>query len=311
MNKRSHTAATTWARNLRRTAYGSAAAIALCAPGLAHGQARAQLEKAEDDIVVTGQRDQAPVAAVASRLGLTARETPATVEVLDSETIRRQGYNTLVETVRSAAGVTSADTAAHTPYTMRGFQMAQVSVTHNGINLGSTDFTGMNLGVFNLDRVEFLKGPSSIVSGQGAVGGTINFVTKAPHRGPITGEALFGFDERGSLRTGIGSGGSIDQTVDYRLDFSLSDEQSFIDDSHVRYSHLSGGLDWHVSPDTEAVSGFRISYARWRDLSGNAVGPASIRAAPTRPTSSAAPFVSTYNGNQPRRGDDRSTDADD
>lgn len=239
---------------------------ALAAPGIVQAQARAQLGTAAelDEVVVTGQRSRAPVADIGSRLALTARQTPATIEILDSETIRRLGINTFVETIRTAAGVTSADTAQHTPFTMRGFQMAQVSVTHNGINLGSTDFTGMNMGTFNLERVEFLKGPSSIVGGQGAVGGLVNFVTKAPHAGPIENELLVGFDDRGTYRFGFGSGGSTRlEGLDYRVDVSQSDEQGFVDDSHVRYTHLSGGLDYQVTPELKTFVA-----AEYKDLKG-------------------------------------------
>lgn len=236
-------------------------------PGLALAQARAPLDVPAtqlDEVVVTGQRNQPAAPDIGSRLGLTAREIPATIEVLDSETIRRLGINTFVETIRTAAGVTSADTAQHTPFTMRGFQMAQVSVTHNGINLGSTDFTGMNMGTFNLERVEFLKGPSSIVGGQGAVGGLVNFVTKSPHAGRIENELMVGFDERGTYRVGFGSGGSTRMKgLDYRFDISRSDEQSFIEDSHVEYTHLSGGLDYQVTPTLKAFVA-----AEYKDLQG-------------------------------------------
>lgn len=83
------------------------AALCLWMPEIALAQAQAQLDETEQEIVVTGRRKQAPVAEIGSRLGLTARETPATIEILDSETIRRQGLNTFVQTVRSAAGVIS------------------------------------------------------------------------------------------------------------------------------------------------------------------------------------------------------------
>ena len=257
----------TFSSHSRLIASAARTAVAVSAFGFSqatYAQAEARLEEGDETIVVTGERSLGPVAEIGSRLDLTARETPATVEVVDAETIREQGINTLVDTVRTASGVVSADTGAHTPYAMRGFQMAQVSVTHNGINLGSTDFTGMNLGTFNLDRVEFLKGPSSITSGQGAVGGTINFVTKAPRPGPIENELFLGVDERGSLRAGIGSGGSIgDRGLDYRIDLSRYNEESFIEGSQVEYIHLSGGLDYRVSPSLKLFVA-----AEYRDLDG-------------------------------------------
>ena len=43
--------------------------------------------------------------------------------------------------------------------------------------------TSRVMDVGNLDRIEFLKGPASLMSGEGASGGAVNFVTRQPHRG--------------------------------------------------------------------------------------------------------------------------------
>nr|WP_244424433.1 TonB-dependent receptor [Bradyrhizobium sp. BTAi1] len=188
------------------------------------------------------------VAASASRLGLTPRETPASVEVVGADTIREQGYHTTVDTVKGATGVTAGDAPNDVAYAMRGFQGNQINVTYNGINIGPTGFTALTMETFNLDRVEFLKGPSSLVSGQGAVGGAINFVTKAPHTGPITQEAFFGFDNRGSIRSGYGSGGSTKiDGLDYRFDISKSREVGFIDDTDTKNLHVSGQLNYRLT----------------------------------------------------------------
>ncbi|UFZ02735.1 TonB-dependent receptor [Bradyrhizobium ontarionense] len=188
------------------------------------------------------------VAASASRLGLTPRETPASVEVVGADTIREQGYHTTVDTVKGATGVTAGDAPNDVAYAMRGFQGNQINVTYNGINIGPTGFTALTMETFNLDRVEFLKGPSSIVSGQGAVGGAINFVTKAPHTGPITQEAFVGFDSRGSIRTGYGAGGSTRiEGLDYRFDISKSKEVGFIDGTDTKNLHVSGQLNYRLT----------------------------------------------------------------
>ena len=85
----------------------------------------------------------------------------------------------------------------------------------------------------NLDRVEILKGPASLLSGEGATGGAINYVNKAPHTGPITNEAFVGFDSFKGYRAGYGSGGStLIDGLDYRFDISHSNNKSFIDDTY-------------------------------------------------------------------------------
>lgn len=184
----------------------------------------------------------------ASRLGLTPREIPASVEVVGAETIREQGYHTTIDAVKGATGVTAGDSPNDVSFSMRGFQSEQVNVTYNGINVGPTGFTALTMETFNLDRVEFLKGPSSLMSGQGAVGGAINYVTKVPHTGPITNEAFIGFDSFGSIRSGYGSGGSTNiKGLDYRFDVSGAKQNGFIDDTYTKNLHFSGQLDYRLT----------------------------------------------------------------
>lgn len=197
--------------------------------------------------VATPLNGNAPAAA-GSRLGLTAREVPATVEVVGAETLREQGYHTTVDAVRGATGVSAGDAPNDVGFAMRGFQGNQISVLYNGINIGPTGFTALTMETYNLDRVEFLKGPSSLISGQGAVGGTINFVTKAPHTGPVQNEAFVGFDQRGTFRSGFGSGGSTTVPgLDYRFDISRTREVGFIDDTEFKNVHVSGQLNYRLS----------------------------------------------------------------
>ena len=46
----------------------------------------------------------------------------------------------------------------------------------------------------NLAQVEFLKGPSSLMSGLNAIGGAVNYVSRQPTAGPIQNEADLSFD---------------------------------------------------------------------------------------------------------------------
>ena len=62
------------------------------------------------------------IAESASRLGLTPRETPATVEVIDQQTIREQGYRTTSEAAKGFVGVTAGEApGAPSIISMRGF----------------------------------------------------------------------------------------------------------------------------------------------------------------------------------------------
>lgn len=233
----------------------------------------------------------------ASRLGLTPRETPATVEVVGSETIRERGYHTTIDTVKGATGATAGDAPNSVSFAMRGFQGNQINVLYNGINVGPTGFTALTMETFNLDRVEFLKGPSSLMSGQGAVGGAINYVTKSPHTGPITSEAFIGFDSLGSVRSGYGSGGSTDiKGLDYRFDISGSKQNGFIDDTYTKNIHASGGLDYRMTDSFRVFAAVEYKNYDARVYEGTPLVPITFSGPFATSGIVSGTKVSSYNG---------------
>ncbi|MEY9733971.1 iron complex outermembrane receptor protein [Bradyrhizobium ottawaense] len=189
------------------------------------------------------------VAESASRLGLTVRETPATVEVISAETMREQGYRTVSDVAQGAVGVTSGDNPAEpSAFSMRGFTNSQINTLYNGIKIGPQNMTSRIMDTANLEAVEFLKGPASLISGEGAAGGAINFVTKQPHTGAIRNEADFSWDSLSSFRAHYGSGGSTNvQGLDYRFDISRSALNGFADDTNTKMLDVSGQLNYRIS----------------------------------------------------------------
>ena len=65
---------------------------------------------------------------------------------------------------------------------MRGFVGDQVNTLYNGIKVGPRTMTYRSMDTGNLEQVEFLKGPASLMSGEGATGGAVNYVTKSRTR---------------------------------------------------------------------------------------------------------------------------------
>jgi iron complex outermembrane receptor protein len=189
------------------------------------------------------------VAESASRLGLTPRETPATVEIVDQQTMRDRGIRTTTESAEAIVGVIGADPpGAPATFSIRGFSGDQINTLYNGIRVGPSNMTGRPMDTFNLDRVEVLKGPASLLSGEGATGGAINYVTKTPHTGAIVNEAYSSLDSFRGYRAGYGSGGStLVDGLDYRFDISHSNNVSFIDDAYSKLSNVSGQLNYRIT----------------------------------------------------------------
>jgi iron complex outermembrane receptor protein len=200
----------------------------------------------------------------ASRLGLTPRETPATVEVIDQETIRARGYRTVSEAAAGAVGVLAGDApGAPANFSMRGFGFSQINTLYNGIKIGPPSMTSRVMDTGNLERIEILKGPASLMSGEGATGGAINFVTRRPHSGPVENEAYLSYGSFNTLRAGFGSGGSTaKEGLDYRFDLNRASSHGFIDDTPGTNWHLSSGLDYRVSGTFKLFGAFEAKHDR-------------------------------------------------
>lgn len=202
------------------------------------------------------------VATSASRLGLTVHETPASVEVVDQQTMREQGYRTTTDTAQGAVGVLSGDSAgAPAGFSMRGFSYGEINVLYNGISIGPQSITSRIMDTSSLDRVEFLKGPSAIMSGLDAIGGSVNYVSRQPTTGPIKNELDTSIDSLGTYRTHFGSGGSTSvQGLDYRVDIGQSKINSFIDGDYQNLTNFAGQLNYRLN-DSFKVFG-AIEYKR-------------------------------------------------
>lgn len=238
------------------------------------------------------------VAESASRLGLTVREVPATVEVISAETIREQGYRTVSDVAQGAVGVTAGDNPAEpAAFSMRGFTNSQINTLYNGIKIGPQNMTSRIMDTANLEAVEFLKGPASLLSGEGASGGAINLVTKQPHTGPIRNEAFFSYDSLNSFRSYYGSGGSTNvQGLDYRFDISRSSLNGFADDTGTKTFDGSGQLNYRVTDNLTIWGAIEYREDRSKAYWGAPLVPVAFSGSHATAGIVSGNYVSNYNG---------------
>ena len=189
------------------------------------------------------------VAQSASRLGLPVIETPASVDIVTAQTIQTQGYRTTTDTAQGAVGVLSGDAGgAPANFSMRGFSFGEINTLYNGIWTGPSNITARWMGTANLGQVEFLKGPSSLMTGLNAIGGAVNYVSRQPISGPVQNEVDVSVDSFGSVLTHYGSGGNTGvKGLDYRFDMAGSRLNSFIDGDYRDLTDLAGQLNYHAT----------------------------------------------------------------
>ncbi|CAA2107243.1 TonB-dependent receptor [Variovorax paradoxus] len=223
-----------------RTAMAVAAATAFQA---SYAQGDAEL----GTVTVEGSRDASSLhleesSGTASRLGLSVRETPASVEILSQDAIQQRGARTFSEALRGVAGLSGGGApSAPTTLSTRGF--SNLMYLYDGVRSSGAGVTNRVQDTWNYDRIEVLKGPASVVDGEGAIGGVVNFVTKRPDRDNPHKEALLSYGSYGSTRAAFGFGGALGDASAYRIDYSRNDSRvGTIERNGERIDHFTSGL---------------------------------------------------------------------
>ncbi|MEQ1885813.1 MAG: TonB-dependent receptor [Bryobacteraceae bacterium] len=117
--------------------------------------------------------------ATASRLDISNLDLPVQIGVVPKELLQEQGVNDMVTALRNVSGVQAQRFyGVYEQYTIRGFNAADVMLV-DGMRTEAI-FNRFNTQLNNVETVEVLKGPSSVLYGGDAVGGAINIVRKKP-----------------------------------------------------------------------------------------------------------------------------------
>ena len=99
-------------------------------------------------------------------------------------------------------------------FSIRGFSQGQITVLRDNIWLGPANMTMRRQNTFNLDRVELLRGPSSVINGQGAVAGTVNMVTKQARPTTTTDfSSMLSYGQFNTYQAAVGVNGPASETV--------------------------------------------------------------------------------------------------
>jgi len=139
-------------------------------------------EPLEGDTVLSPNRNPTP-----------ASQSGSSITVISQDQIRRGGQVNVAEVLRGQLGVDvvrQGGPGGVTSVFLRGGNSAHTKVLLDGISLNdpsnaSRAFDFSNLTVDNIERIEVLRGPQSMVYGSDAIGGVVNIVTKRGE-GPLS-----------------------------------------------------------------------------------------------------------------------------
>jgi iron complex outermembrane receptor protein len=207
-------------------------------------------DRSDDTILVIGTPDSQSLTApsdTGSRLNLSPLETPASLNVLDGETIRARGDLSIADAQSRMPGITSTGNPGNgnTALAARGFD-GQGSVLQliDGVRLfpvaGTITFP---TDPWMVDQIDVLSGPASVLYGQGALGGAVNVIMRKPSE-TIQAQAEIGYGSFQTFHAAAGVGGPIGDQLAYRIDGSYRRSDGPVERGDSHSLALSGTLRW-------------------------------------------------------------------
>lgn len=164
---------------------GSPAAAQVAGGGAAG--AGGEVVEANDDIIVT-----------ATKRRTTVQDVPFSINAQTAEDIQRSGATTLEDLSRNVAGLTIQNLGpGQSQVAIRGVSAGQIVRDQPGVkeqvgvyldeSVVSLSLFTPDLDLFDLNRVETLRGPQGTLFGSGSVGGTIRYITNQPRTDRVEG----------------------------------------------------------------------------------------------------------------------------
>lgn len=175
----------------------------------------------------------------ATRTAMTVKETPSTVEIVDSKKLEQTQAKTLHDALKGALGVNVFnDFQGRSNVSIRGSESRHVLIMVDGKRLGGeAAYNSANawdvdrIRMDDVERVEIIRGPAGAMYGSDAMGGVINVVTKTPDKTVANVNYEYGWYEDGK---GAGYKGNLylqgaEGKYAYKINAGLNKNRPYID----------------------------------------------------------------------------------
>jgi len=235
----------------------------LFAPHLSYAQSRA--DQVLPEVSVRGQAETAdgPVdgynarrSSTATRTDTPLKEVPASVTVVPAQLIEDTAMQSIGETVRYVPGVLLHQGEGNRDQIVIRGSSTTADFYVNGVRDDAQVFRDL----YNIERIEFLKGPAGMIFGRGGAGGVVNLVTKKP----VFDRIFDGTVTMGSfnqLRSTIDVGNKWGGSSAFRLNTMVEGADSFRNGADLKRYAINPTVT--LAPSTSSALTF--SYERIHD----------------------------------------------
>ncbi|QKV52830.1 TonB-dependent receptor [Comamonas antarctica] len=236
-------------------------ALALAAPLPGRALADASLDAVT--VHSSGESSLRQAVDIGSRLDLSVRDTPASVEAITRAQLEARGDTAVVDAITRSTGITSLGHPGNSgsSLSVRGFtDTASVMRLYDGARQYGGVGVSFPFDTWSIERIEVLRGPAAVVYGDGAIGGVVNVIPKKPTRGAVRNEVQATLGTQGKRALAFGSGGAIDEQWSYRVDASGVASDGWVERGESSAGTLSAALRWDPNRDLS----LQLSHAEGR-----------------------------------------------
>jgi len=241
-------------------------AISLLPIALLFGQAEAQEKKAKtlSPVVVTATKEKESrvdgyktnVSTSSMRIDTPLLDTPQSVSVVTQDQIRDQNITKMEEAARYVPGVNVQMGEGHRDQvTIRGMTNGSNGTTSNFFIDGTRDDAEYVRDFYNIENVEFLKGPNAMAFGRGSPGGAINRVSKTAD-GVKRSRLILSGGSFNNRRIEGDVGGKVNEKFALRLNSMYQKSDSYRDYAGFERYAFNPTATINASDDTKVQVGY-------------------------------------------------------
>ncbi len=207
-----------------------------------------------EDIRVNSQRDntqsyEVTQSKTATKIPAALRDIPQTINIVSLPLLREQNATSLQDALQNVPGLSfSVGDGQRDQVSLRGFS-AITDQFVDGVRDDAMYFRDLS----NIERVEVLKGPASVLYGRGSAGGLINRVTKKPLPQQFR-EIAFNLSSGGQRRAELDLNANTDSGVAaFRLTGAFEDTTNFRNQYFLERQALAPSAQFQLTPDTRVL----------------------------------------------------------
>jgi outer membrane cobalamin receptor len=186
------------------------------------------------------------VVVTATKIPEKRKDIPNAVIIKDETDIQVSGAKTLGELLANELGI---DWRTYGNYGgaaqeihIRGMRGNAVQVFVNGVSVNSPSLGTADIGkipLTNIERIEMVKGSGSLLYGSGAMGGTVNIITKRPNRDKMDLKVGAGYGSQHTYRLSAEHGMFFAGDFGYYLTTGRTETDGFRDNSYLKQNDIS------------------------------------------------------------------------